>query len=166
MTTDLIPVGCAAAGKAAVASMNEAAEANKVRIIFSLLTQVLLEWFGDWTARPLSKAVVGSCTGRHARRATRAFSSEVETGSRQENASNQESRAPFRFNRNGKGSRPRSKPARCPRSDRTGVRCRSTAGSWSRERLFFGGCRPEPRSGSCLRAGWQVTRCRPGSPPA
>src|SRR6202051_2373650 len=34
----------------------------------------------------------------------RAFSSEVETGSRQENASNQESRAPFRFNRNGKGS--------------------------------------------------------------
>ena len=33
-----------------------------------------------------------------------AFSSEVDTGSRQENASNQESRAPFRFNRNGKGS--------------------------------------------------------------
>jgi len=33
--------------------------------------------------------------------ATKAFSSEVETGSRQENASNQESRAPFRFNRNG-----------------------------------------------------------------
>jgi formylglycine-generating enzyme required for sulfatase activity len=29
----------------------------------------------------------------------------VETGSRQENASNQESRASFRFNRNGKGSR-------------------------------------------------------------
>ena len=35
---------------------------------------------------------------------TRAFSSEVETGSRQENASKQESGAPFRFNRNGKGS--------------------------------------------------------------
>src|SRR2546428_10468771 len=34
----------------------------------------------------------------------RAFSSEVETGSRQENASNQEPRAPFRFHRNGKGS--------------------------------------------------------------
>src|ERR1700693_288014 len=34
--------------------------------------------------------------------AAKAFSSEVETGSRQENASNQESRAPFRFNRNGK----------------------------------------------------------------
>ena len=34
----------------------------------------------------------------------RAFSSEVETGSRQENASNQESGAPFRFHRNGKGS--------------------------------------------------------------
>src|SRR6266576_3157219 len=36
---------------------------------------------------------------------SKAFSSEVETGSRQENASNQESRAPFRFYRNGKGSR-------------------------------------------------------------
>jgi hypothetical protein len=35
---------------------------------------------------------------------TRAFSSEVETGSRQENASNQESRAPLRFYRSGKGS--------------------------------------------------------------
>ncbi|TDM67962.1 hypothetical protein CEF00_13095 [Lactobacillus crispatus] len=35
----------------------------------------------------------------------RAFSSEVDTGSRQENASKQESRAPFRFYRNGKGSR-------------------------------------------------------------
>ena len=34
----------------------------------------------------------------------RAFSSEVETGSRQENASNQQSGAPFQFNRNGKGS--------------------------------------------------------------
>src|ERR1700688_4382029 len=36
-----------------------------------------------------------------AARRTRAFSSEVESGSRQENASNQESRAPFRFDRNG-----------------------------------------------------------------
>jgi tripartite-type tricarboxylate transporter receptor subunit TctC len=34
----------------------------------------------------------------------RAFSSEVETGSRQENAPNQQSRTPFRFCRNGKGS--------------------------------------------------------------
>jgi hypothetical protein len=33
-----------------------------------------------------------------------AFSSEVDTGSREENASKQKSRAPFRFNRNGKGS--------------------------------------------------------------
>src|SRR5580700_3740822 len=33
----------------------------------------------------------------------RAFSSEVDTGSREENASKQESRAPFRFYRNGKG---------------------------------------------------------------
>jgi uncharacterized protein YjiS (DUF1127 family) len=38
--------------------------------------------------------------------AARAFSSEVGTGSRQENASNQKSGAPFRFNRNGEGSRP------------------------------------------------------------
>ncbi|MEH2612235.1 DUF1127 domain-containing protein [Bradyrhizobium sp. AZCC 1693] len=38
--------------------------------------------------------------------ATRAFSSEVGTGSRQENASNQKSGAPFRFNRNGEGSKP------------------------------------------------------------
>ena len=35
---------------------------------------------------------------------TKAFSSEVGTGSRQENASNKESRAPFRSYRNGKGS--------------------------------------------------------------
>ena len=34
----------------------------------------------------------------------RAFSSEEDTGSREENASKQESRAPFRFYRNGKGS--------------------------------------------------------------
>ena len=40
----------------------------------------------------------------------RAFSSEVDTGSREENASKQKHRAPFRFNRNGKGSSP--KPAR------------------------------------------------------
>jgi hypothetical protein len=33
-----------------------------------------------------------------------AFSSEVGTGSRQENASNQKFRAPFRFHRNGRGS--------------------------------------------------------------
>ena len=35
---------------------------------------------------------------------SKAFSSEVGTGSREKNASNQESRAPFRFDRNGKGS--------------------------------------------------------------
>jgi nucleoside 2-deoxyribosyltransferase len=43
----------------------------------------------------------------------KAFSSEVEAGSREENASNQESGAPFRFYRNGKGSRlvtPRQRP--------------------------------------------------------
>jgi hypothetical protein len=34
----------------------------------------------------------------------RAFSSEVDTGSREENASKQQTRAPFLFNRNGKGS--------------------------------------------------------------
>jgi protein-disulfide isomerase len=37
---------------------------------------------------------------------SRAFSSEVDTGSRQENASKQKARAPFRFNRDGKGSSP------------------------------------------------------------
>jgi hypothetical protein len=35
---------------------------------------------------------------------TKAFSSEVDPGSRQENASNQESGAPFRSHRNGKSS--------------------------------------------------------------
>ncbi|QDW35792.1 hypothetical protein FFI89_000730 [Bradyrhizobium sp. KBS0727] len=54
----------------------------------------------------------GQCCGR-------AFSSEVETGSRQENASNQKSRAPFRFHRNGKGSRlPKKRPENRPRSKR------------------------------------------------
>ena len=38
-------------------------------------------------------------------KAAKAFSSEVDTGSREENASKQQSRAPFRFYRNGKGSR-------------------------------------------------------------
>jgi len=46
-----------------------------------------------------------------------AFSSEVETGSRQENASNQESRAPFRFHRNGKGSSDATLLHRSPRRD-------------------------------------------------
>src|SRR6195952_4926459 len=46
------------------------------------------------------------CTGCRevSMKSDKAFSSEVDTGSRQENASNQESRAPFRCNRNGKGS--------------------------------------------------------------
>jgi hypothetical protein len=39
----------------------------------------------------------------------RAFSSEVDTGSHQENASKQESNAPFRFHRNGA----LAKPAHC-----------------------------------------------------
>jgi RNA polymerase sigma-70 factor (ECF subfamily) len=42
--------------------------------------------------------------------AARAFSSEVDTGSRQENASNKESRDPFRSHRNGKGSGPIGNP--------------------------------------------------------
>src|ERR1700733_4315101 len=48
----------------------------------------------------------GSCgnASTPARRSPRAFSSEVDTGSREENASKQESRAPFRFYRNGEGS--------------------------------------------------------------
>src|ERR1700686_2455347 len=44
----------------------------------------------------------GSCASVAAK--IRAFSSEVETGSREENASNQEFRAPLRFHRSGKGS--------------------------------------------------------------
>jgi len=50
----------------------------------------------------------------------RAFSSEVATGSRQENASNEESRAPFRFYRNGKGSVARAKL----RGDRRTAACK------------------------------------------
>jgi len=42
--------------------------------------------------------------------AARAFPSEVDAGSRQESASNQESRAPFRFHRNGKSSSPIGNP--------------------------------------------------------
>jgi hypothetical protein len=38
------------------------------------------------------------------RKVPRAFSSEVDTGSREENASNKELKPPFRFHRNGKGS--------------------------------------------------------------
>jgi hypothetical protein len=53
-------------------------------------------------------------------------------------------------------------PERCPRSDRTGARYRSTGGSWSRESLSFDGRRLQCRSASCLPAGWQETRCRPG----
>jgi hypothetical protein len=43
-------------------------------------------------------------TGYDPRGPSRAFSSEVDTGSREENASKQKDRARFRFNRNGKGS--------------------------------------------------------------
>src|SRR5258706_15656251 len=61
--------------------------------------------------------LVSAITMAHSPRDTRTFSSEVETGSRQENASNQESRAPLRFHRSRKGSGARiswafqSKPA-------------------------------------------------------
>src|SRR5216683_6444805 len=50
-------------------------------------------------ACPPSGHANGSC------QPPKAFSREVETGSRQENASNQQSRVPFRFYRNGKDSR-------------------------------------------------------------
>jgi 23S rRNA (uracil1939-C5)-methyltransferase len=70
----------------------------------NLVVETLAQAEIDCEVHPLIDA-----HGRGRRRITlharmRAFSSEVETGSRQENASNQESRAPFRFNRNGKGS--------------------------------------------------------------
>src|SRR3979490_3040525 len=69
-----------------------------------------------WRGRPPKKDNGGGGGGRRGRRAggllrdhmvgraTRAFSSEVEAGSRQENASKQESRAPLQFYRSGKGS--------------------------------------------------------------
>jgi hypothetical protein len=58
----------------------------------------------DWT-KDLGDAVLAQQPDvMDAIQRLRAFSSEVEPGSRQENASNQESRAPFRFHRNGKGS--------------------------------------------------------------
>jgi hypothetical protein len=57
-------------------------------------------------------AIAATCTSSAAAREaqversqiTRAFSSEVETGSHQENASKQESRGPLRFYRSGNGS--------------------------------------------------------------
>src|SRR3984893_12358225 len=67
-----------------------------------------------------------------------AFSSEVETGSRQERASNQESRAPLRFHRSGKGSRelsinlkPPSRIRNCRRRN-TSADARSAAESGER----------------------------------
>jgi 3-oxoadipate enol-lactonase len=50
------------------------------------------------------RVIVPELPGFGGSQAVRAFSSEVDTGSREENASNEESRAPFRFYRNGKGS--------------------------------------------------------------
>ncbi|THD52328.1 MAG: hypothetical protein E8A46_13500 [Bradyrhizobium sp.] len=49
----------------------------------------------------IATAARSRCSASGSTRNTKTFSSEVETGSRQENASNQESGAPFRFNRNG-----------------------------------------------------------------
>jgi hypothetical protein len=65
--------------------------------------------FGVIAARDAEIAVMRE----PARRTAKAFSSEVETGSRQENASYQESRAPSRFNRNGKGSKSGTGPHLC-----------------------------------------------------
>ncbi|QOZ27538.1 hypothetical protein XH93_30945 [Bradyrhizobium sp. CCBAU 51753] len=63
----------------------------------------------------------------------RAFSSEVDTGSREENASEQESRAPFRFHRNGNSSRA---VANCPRRARRFPRecpgCWTVRAAWCR----------------------------------
>jgi Flp pilus assembly protein TadG len=56
-------------------------------------------------ARLLLRRCADSDTGSgHLRARPRAFSSEVDTGSRRENATKQRIRAPFRLNRNGKGS--------------------------------------------------------------
>jgi hypothetical protein len=55
----------------------------------------------------------------------RAFSSEVDTGSREENASNEEVEPPFRFYRNGKGSRrTRRGNIQSERLTASGVMCR------------------------------------------
>src|SRR5258708_12824400 len=53
-------------------------------------------WGGRWIAGKGTNSFQGVLP--------RAFSSEVDTGSREENASKQEREPPFRFNRNGKGS--------------------------------------------------------------
>src|SRR5258707_341248 len=65
------------------------------------------------------------CLGCWRRRRAKAFSREVETGSRQENASNQESRAPFRFYRNA-GSK-------CPARYQSRQSCLSDKGIWCGE---------------------------------
>ena len=59
------------------------------------------EWRAPWDS--LSSERAPPISPRR-ERPTRAFSSEVDTGSREENASKQESRAPFRFHRNGNSS--------------------------------------------------------------
>ncbi|QOZ20301.1 hypothetical protein XI02_38755 [Bradyrhizobium sp. CCBAU 21365] len=62
--------------------------------------------------------------------AARAFSSEVDTGSREENASKQESRAPFRFHRNGKSSSSAGAGWPCRGTNRTAVRGSRPSRSW------------------------------------
>src|ERR1700722_18642843 len=70
-----------------------------------------------------------SSKGRSGNSRSKAFSGEVGTGSRRENASNQASRDPFQFNRNGNGSR-----VFWIRSD---LRDRRLARRFSRGRLDF-----------------------------
>src|SRR5579859_3943091 len=71
------------------------------------LVRAVMASLGCWQpeARSMRQAARGPVAS------PRAFSSEVETGSRQENASNQESGAPLRFNRSGRGSRRRGRRA-------------------------------------------------------
>jgi hypothetical protein len=72
-------------------------------------------------------------------RSTKAFSSEVETGSRKENAPNQESRASFRFN-NGKGSSGTGVGKRCDVDPADGPnRQPPAAGTALTSSLQFGG---------------------------
>ena len=66
---------------------------------------------------------VASSERRRERLSPRAFSSKVDTGLRRENATRQRDRAPFRFNRNGKGSSRVLTPASVK-----GFRCRPIAG--------------------------------------
>jgi hypothetical protein len=67
---------------------------------------MLLGWLGLFGALVSAACIALLAAVDPKRRGVRAFSSEVGTGSREENASKQKDGAPFRFNRNGKSASP------------------------------------------------------------